>query len=168
MTNKIRATKASHLLLYKCTNAKLNKNKSLLTQQQPTPAVIWTQRLIVLWDFFPNILQLYNCNTLVSISVSLWKHIESINPKLLSCLPDIVCTTPFCLGGLNLLPNFQKGGAELDRVSTLTGGCWKREGNFFQGGGGASILQKNKNKLKSEKNDKKSLAINKNIFFCHN
>ena len=33
MTNKIQATKASQLLLYKCTNAKMNKNKILLTQQ---------------------------------------------------------------------------------------------------------------------------------------
>ena len=33
MTNKIQATKASQLLLYKCTNAKMNKNKILLIQQ---------------------------------------------------------------------------------------------------------------------------------------
>ena len=39
---------------------------------------------------------------------------------------------PFCRdggdggGGLNLLPNFEKGG--LDRTSTLRGGCWKRRG----------------------------------------
>ena len=38
----------------------------------------------------------------------------------------IVCTPPFSAGGLNLLPNFQKG--ELDRTSTLRGGCWKRGG----------------------------------------
>ena len=38
-------------------------------------------------------------------------------------------------GGLNLQPNFQKGG-ETDRTSNFTGGgARKEEGDFFQGGG---------------------------------
>ena len=61
-----------------------------------------------------------------------------------------MCTL-FSAGGLNLQPNFQKGA--LDRTLTSRGGCWKRGGNFFQGG--LQFLQKNK--LKSEiVNDKKS------------
>ena len=59
---------------------------------------------------------------------------------------------PFLLGGLNLLPNFQKEG--LDRTSTLRGG------NFERRGRGGCNFAKNE-KLKSEKseifNDKKSL-----------
>ena len=50
---------------------------------------------------------------------------------------SIVCTPlplpPFLLGGLSLLPNFQKGG--LDRISIFRGGCWEREGYLlFRGG----------------------------------
>ena len=59
--------------------------------------------------------------------------------------------------GLSLLPNFLKegggggggggrptkevegggggGGGGLDRISILRGGCWEREGDFFQGRG---------------------------------
>ena len=41
-------------------------------------------------------------------------------------------TPPFCLGRLNLLPNFQKGG--LDRTSILRGGLLKKRGVTFFGG----------------------------------
>ena len=40
---------------------------------------------------------------------------------------------PISAGGLNLLPNFQKGGG-LDRTSVFRGDCWERGGDFFQGG----------------------------------
>ena len=62
---------------------------------------------------------------------------------------------PFLLGGLNLLPNFQKGEAwqVLNFEREVAG---KEGGNVFQGGGKVAILQKKQ--LKSEIfNDKKSL-----------
>ena len=63
--------------------------------------------------------------------------------------------------GLNLLPNFQKGG--LDRTSTLRGGLLEKRGSLS---GGVAIFTPKK-PLKSEIfNDKK--FINKNIFLCHN
>ena len=48
----------------------------------------------------------------------------------------IVCTPPSLLGegGLNLQPNFQKGGG-LTGPQLLKGGCWERGGDFFQGEG---------------------------------
>ena len=56
-------------------------------------------------------------------------------------------------GGLNLLPDFQKGGG-LTGPQFLEGGCWERGGDFFQGG--CNFLTKDK--LKSEIfNDKNSL-----------
>ena len=60
----------------------------------------------------------------------------------------IVCTPhPFYWGGgLNLQPNFQKGGG-LDRTQLLERGCWERGDDFFQGGG---VHFSQKNKLKSE------------------
>ena len=49
----------------------------------------------------------------------------------------IVCTPPLSAGvvvggGWTSYQIFKKGG--FDRTSTLRGGCWKRRGNFFQGG----------------------------------
>ena len=64
----------------------------------------------------------------------------------------------FCWGGLNLSPNFQKGG--LDRTSTLRGGCWKRGGvTFFRGG-----LQFLHKKLKSEIFNNKKVYKQKYFF----
>ena len=48
-------------------------------------------------------------------------------------LLPIVCTPPPLsagAAGLNLLPNFQKGGGGLDTTSTLRGACWKKRGLF--------------------------------------
>ena len=48
---------------------------------------------------------------------------------------SIVCTPLFAGGGggggLNLQPNFEKGG--LDRTPTFRGGCWERGADFFRG-----------------------------------
>ena len=64
-----------------------------------------------------------------------------------------MCFPSFCWGGgggLNLLPNYQKGGARED----LRGGLLEKRGLTF--GGGVAILQKNE--MKSEIfDDKKSL-----------
>ena len=60
---------------------------------------------------------------------------------------------PFLLGGLNLLPNFHKGGAWQD-LNFETGVAGKEGRNFFQEG----LQFYKKNKLKSAIfNDKKSL-----------
>ena len=85
----------------------------------------------------------------------LWTcHINSVHPP-----PLTFCWLGGRGGGLNLLPNSQKGG--LDSTSTLRGGLQeKRVVTFFRG---VAIFTKKKNKLKSEIfNNKKSL--NKNIF----
>ena len=73
----------------------------------------------------------------------------------------IIVSTSLSAGGvgLNLQPNFQKGGG-LTTPQLLDGGKRERRGDFFQGGGGCNFQKKNK--LKSETfNDKKS-------FLCHN
>ena len=51
-----------------------------------------------------------------------------------------MCNPPFLLvgGGLNLLPNLQKGGS-LAGPQLLEGGLWEKGGDFFQGGGGATF-----------------------------
>ena len=46
----------------------------------------------------------------------------------------IVCTSSFSAGGLNLLPNFQKGERGLTGSQFLETGCWEGEGGFFQEG----------------------------------
>ena len=51
----------------------------------------------------------------------------------------IVCTSLSAGGvGLNLQPNFQKGGG-LATPQLLDGGKREREGDFFQGGGGGRL-----------------------------
>ena len=52
----------------------------------------------------------------------------------------IVCTHLLSAGGLNLLPNLQKGGAWQD-LNFDRGVAGKEGGNFFQGGGGGGGLQ---------------------------
>ena len=57
-------------------------------------------------------------------------------------MADIVCTPlsvgGWGVGGLNLQPNYQKGG--LDRTSTFRGQLLgKRGGDFFRGGGGGAF-----------------------------
>ena len=69
---------------------------------------------------------------------------------------SIVCTPPLFAGGggggLNLQPNFEKGG--LDRTPTFRGGCWEGGADFSGGRCNFHI----KNQLKSQIfNDKKSL-----------
>ena len=54
----------------------------------------------------------------------------------------IVCTPPFLLegrGGVNLQPNFQKGGFTGPQL--LEEGCWERLWQLFSGGG-AILAQK--------------------------
>ena len=50
-------------------------------------------------------------------------------------------TPSFCWGGgrLNFQPNFQKGGGSLTGHQLLEGGCWKRGGWLFLGGGGGGV-----------------------------
>ena len=50
------------------------------------------------------------------------------------------------MGGLRLLPNFQKGGGGFTGSQFLEVGCWERGGDFFQVGCSFYI----KDKLKSE------------------
>ena len=47
------------------------------------------------------------------------KQLHSVHPS-----------TPFLVGELSLLPNFQKEG--LDRIQSFRGGCWEKEGELFQ------------------------------------
>ena len=64
-------------------------------------------------------------------------------------------------GGVKHPTKFKKGG--LDKTSTFKGGCWEREGGFFQVEGGGEV-QLSHHKLKSEIfNDKKSLLAK--VFF---
>ena len=77
------------------------------------------------------------------------------NADIPTYLP-IVCIPPLSAGGLNLLPNFQKGG--LTGPQLLDGGWWERGGDFFHGECNFYV----KDKSKSE------IFINKNIFLCHN
>ena len=66
-------------------------------------------------------------------------------------------------GGVNLRPDFQKGG-ELDRTSVFRGGWWERGCDFFQGG--CNFLTKDK--LKSGIFNDKKKFINKNSLCCRN
>ena len=71
--------------------------------------------------------------------------------KLKLCI-FIACTSspPFLQGGLNLLPNFQKGGGGgegLGRTLVFRGGCGERGGDLYEEVGCNFIL---KSKLTSE------------------
>ena len=70
---------------------------------------------------------------------------------------------PFCSGrGLNLLPNFQKGGEGLDSISIFREGLLvKMAVSFFRGGRSSYI----KNILKYEIFTDKKKFINKNDLF---
>ena len=73
----------------------------------------------------------------------------------------IICFVPICFcsgGGLNLQPNFQKGG-DLTGPQLSDEGCWEIGGDFFQGWGRGWGLQFSpQKKLKFQIfNDKKSL-----------
>ena len=75
-----------------------------------------------------------------------------------------MCIPPLSVGGGGVKhpTKFKKGG--LDKTSTFKGGCWEREGDFFQVEGGGGEVQLSHHKLKSEIfNDKKSLLAK--VFF---
>ena len=58
---------------------------------------------------------------------------QNVIPKFIVCTPP-----PLSAGGGGSWASnqiFKKGGLMLDRSSTFRGGCWKREGDFFQGRG---------------------------------
>ena len=58
------------------------------------------------------------------------------------------CVHPsFLLGGVNLQPNFQKGGGGLTGPQLLERGCWERGGWLFSKGGGELQFSPKKKKI---------------------
>ena len=83
----------------------------------------------------------------VDSEVSLSLHIHSVH-------------CPFLLGGLSLLPNFQKKKREgLNRISIFREGVAEKEGRLFSVGGGGGCSFYIKNKLKSE------ICNNKKVYY---